>query len=73
MRANSLETILMLGIVSGMRRRGRQRTGWLDIIKADLDMPLKQLKEAVKDHKAWRMMIHKVTEWLNHHHHLKSF
>lgn len=58
MRANSLETILTLGIVSGMRRRGRQRTGWLDIIKADLDMPMKQLKEAVKDHKAWRMMIH---------------
>lgn len=51
MRANSLETILMLGIVNGMRRRGRQRTVWLDIIKADMD------KEAVKDNgECWELL-----------------
>lgn len=61
MQANYLETTSMLGIVSGMSRRGRQRTRWLDIIKADMNMPIKEWKEAVKDHKAWGMMIHKVT------------
>ena len=28
--ANSLEKILMLGKIEGRRRRGRQRTRWLD-------------------------------------------
>ena len=29
-RANSLEKTLMLGKIEGRRRRGRQKTGWLD-------------------------------------------
>ena len=29
-RADSLEDILMLGKIEGRRRRGRQRTRWLD-------------------------------------------
>ena len=62
MRANSLETTLMLGMVSGRRRRGRQRTRWMDTIKTDMDMSVKELKETAKDRKAWRMMIHKMTK-----------
>lgn len=49
MRANSLETTIVLSIVSGTRRGGSQRTLWLDTIKADINMPMKELKEAVKD------------------------
>jgi hypothetical protein len=62
MRANSLETSVMLGKVSGKRRRGRQRTRWLDTITTTMNMPIAELKEAVKDRKAWRTTIHKVTE-----------
>ena len=49
MRTNSLETTLMLGMVSGRRRRGRRRTRWMDTIKADTNLLMKELKEAVKD------------------------
>ena len=62
MRANSLETTLMLGMVSGRRIRGRQRTRWMDTIKSDTNMSVKELKETAKDRKAWRMMIHKMTK-----------
>ena len=62
MRANSLETTLMFGMVIGRRRRGWQRTPWMDTIKAHMNLPMKELKEVVKDRKAWRMIIHKVTE-----------
>ena len=59
MRANFLETTLFLSMVSGRRRRrGHQRTRWMDTIK---NLPMKEWKE-VKDRKTWRMIIHKVTE-----------
>ncbi|XP_066449133.1 protein FAM136A isoform X2 [Eleutherodactylus coqui] len=44
--------------VSGKRRSGRQRTRWLDIIKATTNMSIAELKEAVKDRNAWRTLIH---------------
>lgn len=62
MRANSLEKSVMLGIVSGTRRRGRQRTRWLDTIKADTNMNINQLKEAVLNRIAWRTLAYKVAE-----------
>ena len=37
-RANSLEKTLMLGKIEGKRRRGRQRTKWLDGITDSMDM-----------------------------------
>ena len=36
--ANSLEKTLMLGKIEGRRRRGRQRTRWLDGITDSMDM-----------------------------------
>ena len=42
-RANSLEKTLMLGKTEGRRRRGRQRTRWLDGIPDSMDMSLSKL------------------------------
>ena len=42
----------MLGKVEGRRRRGQQRTKWLDGINDSRDMSLSKLQEMVKDREA---------------------
>ena len=61
-RANSLEKLIMLGMISRIRRRGQPRTRWLDTIKVDTTMNIKQLKEAVLDRIAWRTLTYQVAE-----------
>ena len=52
-RANSLEKILMLGMIEGRRRRGRQRIRWLNGIIDSTDMSLSKLQETVRVREAW--------------------
>ena len=61
-KVDSLEKTLMLRKIEGTRRRGQQRTRWLDGIIDLMDMSLSKFRVLVKDREVWCAAVHRVAK-----------
>ena len=57
-RADSLEKTLILEKIEGRRRRGQQRTRWLDGTTDSMNVSLSKLSEMVKNRETWHAAVH---------------
>ena len=61
-RLDPLHKTLMLGKIESKRRRGQQRTRWLDIITDSTDMNFSKFREIVGDRGDWCAPFHGVAK-----------
>ena len=61
-RADSLENTLMLGMIEGRRRRGRQKVRWLDGITDSVNMGLGGLWDLEMDREGWSAVVRGVAK-----------
>ena len=57
MRANGVVKDIILGRVEGTRRRGMQRTRWMDVLKGATGMTLHQLNEKAWNRSKWKLFV----------------
>ena len=57
-RANPLEKTLMLAKIEDRRRRGKQRTRWLNGTADSVNMNLSKFREIVKEREGWHATVH---------------
>ena len=61
-RLNSLEKTLMLGKIEGKRKRGQQRTNWLDGIISSMNINLSKLWGIVEERGTWSAAVHGIAK-----------